>query len=255
MKFKSEYLHYHKLNVLPKASGAGFTLIELLVVVSIIALLVSILLPAMGKAREMAKRTKCLSNQRQLVQALYVYTVDYDGRLPLLLDNKLAYTYAHKLRSEWCVKYPNWVSTGLKLLYENSSGAPTGYITTPESYYCPSSTSITEANSWGDHSTYYYRFMGTETSLNPTVEKCLAEGKRAVIADMFGMHAIVAFYYPNSGQQLYWHKQEGINVGYIDGSAAFYRDDSGYIRNAVFDYTPAKSFVLKVWSEILDFGQ
>jgi len=58
----------------------GFTLIELLVVVSIIALLISILLPALGKAREQAKAAICLSNLRQIGLASETYLVDNDGR-------------------------------------------------------------------------------------------------------------------------------------------------------------------------------
>src|SRR5260370_41013229 len=59
----------------------GFTLVELLVVIGIIALLVSILLPALNKAREDAKRVRCLSNQRQLVMAWQMYAAESKGHL------------------------------------------------------------------------------------------------------------------------------------------------------------------------------
>src|ERR1700755_2857446 len=60
---------------------SAFTLVELLVVIGIIALLVSILLPALNKAREDAKRVRCLSNQRQLVMASQLYYTENKGRL------------------------------------------------------------------------------------------------------------------------------------------------------------------------------
>jgi len=59
----------------------GFTLVELLVVIGIIALLVSILLPALNKAREDAKRVRCLSNERQLVMAWQMYAADNKGKI------------------------------------------------------------------------------------------------------------------------------------------------------------------------------
>jgi prepilin-type N-terminal cleavage/methylation domain-containing protein/prepilin-type processing-associated H-X9-DG protein len=55
----------------------GFTLIELLVVVAIIALLISILLPALGRAKEQARAVLCLSNMRQIILAFHYYSGEW----------------------------------------------------------------------------------------------------------------------------------------------------------------------------------
>ena len=66
----------------------AFTLVELLVVVAIIALLVSILMPALSKAREQAKRAFCLSNLRSLTIGWLMYADENDGRIvPAMPDN------------------------------------------------------------------------------------------------------------------------------------------------------------------------
>jgi len=60
----------------------GFTLIELLVVIAIIAILAAILFPVFAKAREKARQTSCLNNQRQIATAVLIYTQDHDETLP-----------------------------------------------------------------------------------------------------------------------------------------------------------------------------
>ncbi|MEM8782244.1 MAG: prepilin-type N-terminal cleavage/methylation domain-containing protein [Planctomycetota bacterium] len=66
----------------PARRLAGFTLIELLVVISIIAILIGILLPILGRGKDEAKAIACGSNLRQMAVGLHVYQADYRGGGP-----------------------------------------------------------------------------------------------------------------------------------------------------------------------------
>lgn len=76
-----------------EASGRGncnsfvinsFTMIELMVVIAIIAILASMLLPALSRAKEVAKSSECVSNIKQLGTAMTAYTIDYGGWMPVV---------------------------------------------------------------------------------------------------------------------------------------------------------------------------
>jgi prepilin-type N-terminal cleavage/methylation domain-containing protein len=76
------HVHRNSGLVLRSFSEGGFTLVELLVVISIIALLMAILLPALARARELGKRAVCLNQIKQLGVAWYIYCDDNGERLP-----------------------------------------------------------------------------------------------------------------------------------------------------------------------------
>ena len=77
----------------PRRHTRAFTLVELLVVIGIVAVLIAILLPVLGKARAQANRVACLSNIKQLGAAILMYCNDNDGYFPTCAwwDEGLAY--------------------------------------------------------------------------------------------------------------------------------------------------------------------
>ena len=79
--------------------STGFTLIELLVVIAIIAILAAILFPVFAQAREKARQTACLSNQKQMGLAFLLYIQDYDDTYPV--NNRSYGTQQSVLQASW----------------------------------------------------------------------------------------------------------------------------------------------------------
>lgn len=86
----------------------GFTLIELLVVIAIIALLMGILMPALGRAREMARSTVCMGNVRRIAIAGHIYAFDEDSAFPTYRMRQSRPTDPDGYVNEYGRKNPRW---------------------------------------------------------------------------------------------------------------------------------------------------
>ena len=104
----------------------AFTLVELLVVVAIIAVLVAIVVPSLGRARELARRAVCMAQQHQIGNGLTMYAHDFSHVMPP--GNSTCWPW-YGIDSTWS---SNGGSMGLAFLITE------GYVPEPRVFYCPS---------------------------------------------------------------------------------------------------------------------
>lgn len=133
----------------------GFTLIELLVVIAIIALLISILLPSLSRARELSKRTVCAANLRGIGQAMYIYAQDDPQVFPSIAQVWAAnngqmqnYVAINRINEPSTTGIPS-VSVDMWTIVRANN-------TTPKQYNCPSTTDVPDP---AQDTTAYFDFL------------------------------------------------------------------------------------------------
>lgn len=110
-------------------AGEGFTLIELLVVIAIIAILAAILMPVFLAAKESSHKTKCMSNEKQIVAALLLFAEDHNDRLPCAYFNNHEKAFGPGTPNQWKATIRK-------------------YLKTPKVFICPRDPDIKHKDVW-----------------------------------------------------------------------------------------------------------
>jgi prepilin-type N-terminal cleavage/methylation domain-containing protein len=203
-----------------------FTLIELLVVIAIIAILAAMLLPAMGNAREMGKRSACVSNQKQLTTAIHCYADDFDeSYLPqsghggqygvLFYSTRPIWNYANRKVTECPTITKKNDTTWIKTAILCGDTAVPGYGCT-----CHTNSFSLYGQRYSMRRRGMYEYVA---SYGPSA----SASQRVLTSDVFTGYDGTNNYFFFNPQQQGAHESKGVNTGYEDGHVAWIRNPLG----------------------------
>jgi prepilin-type N-terminal cleavage/methylation domain-containing protein/prepilin-type processing-associated H-X9-DG protein len=223
-----------------RASRSGFTLIELLVVIAIIAILAAILFPVFAQAREKARASTCLSNQKQIALAISMYAQDYDETFPFpyfqgppeLWWEDMVNPYIKTGNKGGIMTCPSAGTAGFAYSMNNAlagvslatAARPADTVLTADAAQLPrlldKTTGLTRAFPY-----FLYTVVGKGEALwdpTPNLKTGKGDPNAKIIADRDPLKPLDADINAAEGLARYRHN-EGANVSFADGHTKFSR--------------------------------
>jgi prepilin-type N-terminal cleavage/methylation domain len=247
---------------------SAFTLIELLVVIAIIAILAAILFPVFAQAREKARQSACLSNEKQIGNALMMYAQDFDDGLPCWAEWVMSPPGPNNASSYWQAKLMPYIKNGNPEL-DNNTGV----------WQCPSFGAKGEQTTFSDgrirrsYSYSYFLHRNDPGSVVPGavrgyrypflnemdmpastifVGEGATDGRLRMPYEFFYWQAVAAGTVSTFGNEIPDRHNGGANYLFADGHAKWLSAESAFPR-AVNPGTPTTAETRKAYGAIAKY--